>query len=557
MTWRLTDYTEIGRLGSGATGTVVSAWHEPTSTFVAIKFLSARRHGRSTPTDWFRSQVRLLADLDDGNIARLYEYVERPAGGALVMELVDGVSLDELLRHGGPLEAQAALLILKGSLRGLVAAHAKGLLHRDFRPSNVQISRTAVVKIVDFGVVPPVDSMRPSDGTPLYEAPELWDGQPADARTDLYAAAATFVECLTGHPPYPPARTMAELRTAHEEAPIPVADIPEQLRDLVSRGLAKDPANRPDDARSFLRSVEHVAAMRYGSDWERAGESVLLRRLMPLMPPPGRSVEVHKRRRAVALAGSSLLTRVLVGAAAAAAIVMVVNSGIAAADTTTNATSADGPAFAVVLPRGSAGGSSGSPTSIPTLLIIPTPGVTLTAPPVRPGLPTPDAPGHPRSTTTIAPSPIGPPPTTGHTTPPTHGGGTPTGNPTGGGTPTGNPTGGGTPTTAPPTTPTVPPASVTGASLTAFTNDGSAANYDITVTTDGTGPVTIHVSVTENPGTTHSYTFPRSGATSYSVTGTVPVSTADCATSTPTLSISTDASFDSSSVPSTITVVCP
>jgi eukaryotic-like serine/threonine-protein kinase len=478
MTWRLADYSEVGRLGTGATGTVASARHDPTGTFVAIKFLSARRHGRSTPTDWFRSQVKLLADIDNAHIARLYEYVERPAGGALVMELVDGVSLDDLLRRGGgPLEPQVALAILKGSLLGLAAAHKRGLLHRDFRPSNVQISRSGVPKIVDFGVVPPVDSMRPGDGTPLFQAPELWDRKPADVRTDLYAATATFVQCLTGHPPYPPGKTMAELRKAHDEAPIPVADIPEPLRALVTRGLAKDPANRPADATAFLQSVEHVANMRYGSDWERAGEAMLLRRLAPLVAPPGRDIEVKKGRPVTSLLGSSLITRFLVGAAAAAAIVMVVDSGIAAAGPAGDNAAATDPGFAVVLP-------AGTPTSIPTLLIIPTPGVTLTAPPAR-------ATGGP----IIAgkPTPIGPP-----TIPPTKatkGGPTPTGNPT---TPTGNPT---TPTSNPTTptgTPTTPPPAAP--TLTSFTSDGSTVAFSISAPGLTSVTVTINQDTVASPG---------------------------------------------------------
>lgn len=538
MTWRLADYSEVGRLGTGATGTVASARHDPTGTFVAIKFLSARRHGRSTPTDWFRSQVKLLADLDNTHIVRLYEYIERPAGGALVMELVDGVSLDDLLRRGGgPLEPQVALAILKGSLLGLAAAHKRGLLHRDFRPSNVQISRSGVVKVADFGVVPPVDSMRPGAGTPLYQAPELWDRKPADARTDLYAATATFVECLTGHPPYLPAKTMAELRTEHEEAPIPVADIPEPLRDLVSRGLAKDPADRPADAAAFLQSVEHVANMRYGSDWERAGESMLLRRLVPLVAPPGRDIEVKKERPVTSLLGSSLITRVLVGAAAAAAIVMLVDSGIAAAGPAGNNTASNDSGFAVVLPNLAPGASSGAPTSIPTLLIIPTPGVTLTAPPAR-------ATGGP--IVVGRPTPIGPP-----TIPPTKPtkGGPPTGNPT---TPTGNPT---TPTsnpTTPPTTPTTPPTTAPPAAptLTSFTSNGSTVGFSISAPGLPSVTVTITQDTVANPGlVVISHTYDVSGG-SVSDAG-IAVPAFDCSDVTARLTLTASPALDggSSSIP--------
>jgi serine/threonine-protein kinase len=488
MTWRLAGYTEIGRIGSGATGTVVSARHEPTGTFVAIKFLSARKYGRSTPSSWFRSQVKVLADIDSPNVVRLHEYIEGSRGGALVMELVDGVSLDELIARG-PLEPQAALAVLRGSLRAFAATHAKDVLHRDFRPGNVQISRGGSVKVVDFGVVPPVDSMRPSVGTPLYQAPELWDRQPADARTDIYAATATFVECLTGKPPFPPANTMAEMRTAHEEGPIPVDDIPEPLRDLVTRGLAKDPANRPADAVSFLKSVEHVAAMRYGSDWERAGEAALVRRLVPLVPPPSGAPEMTTRRAAAAVVGSTLATRLLAGAAMAAAIVIAVSSGIDATGSSINTTSADQPEFAVVLPGASSGGPSGSPTAIPTLLIIPTPGVTLTAPPVR-------TTGPPRGGGVVIPVPAPPPPT--HTVKPTG-----TTKPPGGGT-TPPPT---TviPTTNPPptdtTTPTPVPPVIQSATFDSMTSDGTNITFSFDVTASaGDGTTPIVVSLSENGG---------------------------------------------------------
>src|SRR5215475_5691300 len=429
MTWPLADYTEIGRLGSGATGTVASARHEPTGTIVAIKFLQARRHGRYTLTDWFRTQVKLLAEVDNQHVARLYEYIESPSGGALVTELVDGVSLEDLIREAGPIEPPAALAILRGSLIGLAAAHERGLWHRDFRPANVEISRGGVPKIVDFGVVPPVEAMRPSTGTPLYQAPELWNRKHAGPRSDLYAATASFVECLTGRPPYPPTKTMAEMRQLHETAPIPLSDIPEPLRDLVRRGLAKDPADRPASAVALLEAVEHVAAMRYGTDWERMAEAALIRRLLPLLPPPGRALEIKTPQSTVRTLASSLATRVLVGAAAAAAIVILVDAGIAAAGPTANTAGSDNPTFTVVLPQAPGSGNS-VPSATPTLLIIPTPGVTLTAPAVPGaragrGVPTLSPPvganGHPTTT-----RPTTKPPGGGSTTTPPGGGSTTT-----------------------------------------------------------------------------------------------------------------------------------
>src|SRR5215813_8588816 len=102
MAWRLPNFTEVGRLGGGATGTVVSARHDTIGTLVAIKYLSDPLRTSAGFMDQFRSEARLLADVDDPNVIRLYEYVETAEGAAMVMELVDGVSLSELIMQGGP-----------------------------------------------------------------------------------------------------------------------------------------------------------------------------------------------------------------------------------------------------------------------------------------------------------------------------------------------------------------------------------------------------------------------------------------------------------------------
>src|SRR5439155_24822174 len=114
-----------------------------------------------------------------------------------------------------------------------------------------------------------------------------WSGAAATARTDLYAATATFFECLTGRPPYAGASGLVGLRLAHESAPVPLGTVPEQVRELVARGLAKDPSQRPADAASFLADLERVARGGYGSAWEHTGAPQLVHRLAPLLPVLG------------------------------------------------------------------------------------------------------------------------------------------------------------------------------------------------------------------------------------------------------------------------------
>jgi eukaryotic-like serine/threonine-protein kinase len=131
--WSVPGYTELKALGSGGSGDVVLARHDASGTVVAIKYLRPKLLADPQWAGLFRAEAQLLAYLDDPNIVRLYEYVESPDGAAIVMELVDGVSVREILAHQGGTTAEAALVVLRGSLLGLAAAHRRGIVHRDYR----------------------------------------------------------------------------------------------------------------------------------------------------------------------------------------------------------------------------------------------------------------------------------------------------------------------------------------------------------------------------------------------------------------------------------------
>jgi serine/threonine protein kinase len=200
--WDVPGYTELKALGSGGSGDVVLARHDASGTMVAIKCL--RRTLLSDPqfAEMFRGEAELLASLDDLNIVRLYEYVESAAGAAIVMELVDGVSLREILAHQGATTAEAALVVLQGSLLGLAAAHRRGIVHRDYKPENVLVNGNGDSKLTDFGIAARTGQETLPTGTVMYAPPEQFAGAPASPVGDVYAATATFYECLTGHPPF-------------------------------------------------------------------------------------------------------------------------------------------------------------------------------------------------------------------------------------------------------------------------------------------------------------------------------------------------------------------
>ncbi|MEV5831419.1 serine/threonine-protein kinase [Spirillospora sp. NPDC052242] len=264
MSWGISGFREVRELGRGAQGRVVLARHVTGGPPVAIKYLSPGSDPAAREV--FRHEARMLARVRHPNVARLYRLFEDATGAALVMEVVDGVSLKRVLADRGALTPEASLLLLKGSLLGLAAAHAAGVVHRDYKPANVVVRADGLSKLIDFGVAARTGGGG-RVGTPAYMAPEQWRGEPVTPAADVYAAACVFYECVTGHRPYA-SRTGPDLMAAHVHAPVPADDVPAPLRTLVARGLAKSPADRPPGAAAFAAELEDAATRAYGPGWE-------------------------------------------------------------------------------------------------------------------------------------------------------------------------------------------------------------------------------------------------------------------------------------------------
>src|SRR6202167_5566233 len=231
--WNVQGYTEMKTLGSGGFGEVVLARHDASGTLVAIKYLRPELLADPEFAGMFRSEAAVLASVQDPNVVRLYEYVESPAGAAIVMELVDGVSLREILSRQGQTTAEAALVVLQGSLLGLAAAHARGGVHRDYKPENVLVNGQGVSKLTDFGIAARAGDRPMPAGTLAYAPPEQFEGAPASPATDVYAATATFYECLVGRPPFT-GPTAEALMRLHRFEPVPLDPVPGPLRPLVA-----------------------------------------------------------------------------------------------------------------------------------------------------------------------------------------------------------------------------------------------------------------------------------------------------------------------------------
>ena len=286
--WAVPGYTEVRRLGGGGFGEVVLATRDASGAAVAIKYLHPDLLLNPEHVAAFRAEARTLAGLDSPHVVRLYEYAENAGGAAIVMEIVEGVTLAALLEREGKTSPEAALVVLYGSLLGLAAAHARGVVHRDYKPANVLVDGQGVSKLTDFGIAALAGDRPLSAGTVLYMPPEQFEGAKASPAADVYAATVTFYQCLAGRVPFD-GRTAEELYGKHKTAPVPVAEIPEPLRAIITRGMAKDPRTRPSDATALAAELREAATGSYGQDWEDRGRSHLAEAalLLALLWPSG------------------------------------------------------------------------------------------------------------------------------------------------------------------------------------------------------------------------------------------------------------------------------
>ena len=189
------------------------------------------------------------------------------------MELVEGETLEALVRQDGPLKAELALEIAIQVTRALIGAAAQGLIHRDLKPGNIMLTRsdaaTAVleVKVIDFGLAKATNAAAETDlthggfvGTPSFASPEQFGSVSADARSDIYSLGVTLWYALTGQVPYP-GKTIEEIRDRQQHTDLPIEQlierkIPSPLIDILRCILALDPTQRPASARELLAELE-------------------------------------------------------------------------------------------------------------------------------------------------------------------------------------------------------------------------------------------------------------------------------------------------------------
>jgi predicted Ser/Thr protein kinase len=261
-------YAVERELGRGAFGTTWLARHLGLQRPVVLKQLHPEWSAVPEARARFEREARILADLDHPRVTRVYD--AEHVGGAwyIAMEYVDGGSLEDRLREGPLPPAEAEKLALQ-VLDGLAYLHARGVLHRDLKPSNILLTRGGDAKIADFGVARGGRSEgtmltgagAPLPGTPLYMAPEQLRGEGGDARSDLYALAATVYRAVAGRSYLGDVEDdLLAVRGAVLERPpaLPLAGLPGGWDAWLAKGLAKRPEDRFPDAEAMARALRRA-----------------------------------------------------------------------------------------------------------------------------------------------------------------------------------------------------------------------------------------------------------------------------------------------------------
>jgi serine/threonine-protein kinase len=266
-------YRVAEELGSGAMGVVYRAHDAVLERDVAVKELHAPLSADRELVSRFRQEAKTLARLDHPHIVRVFDFLEERGRGWIIMELVSGGDLDGLLRTGGALSVEQAGRLGVLMAGAMAYAHSKGVVHRDFKPSNVLMNESGEPKISDFGLAKLAQSGELTQagsvlGSPAYMSPEQARGEGAEARSDIYALGAVLYRMLSGRPPFE-AGDMAGLLLKHiQDEPLPlhetVPGIPKEMEDLVLEMLVKKPEGRPQKMEEVAERLGRLGPGRHG-----------------------------------------------------------------------------------------------------------------------------------------------------------------------------------------------------------------------------------------------------------------------------------------------------
>lgn len=260
------QYEIVDRLGSGGMGEVFKAKDRKLNRLVAMKVLPIHSRQDEERRQRFLQEARAASALNHPNIITVHDVVSDDAADYLVLELVNGKTLSELIPKGGlrSIEALRYAVQIAGALS---AAHSAGILHRDLKPGNVMVNEHGMAKLLDFGLAKMIDGPLREDaantetvaqgprttagtilGTASYMSPEQIEGNPLDARSDVFSFGLVLYEMLTGERAFTGNSTITTLTAVLRDQPKSISglasEVPPQFEQIVERCLQKDAAQR-------------------------------------------------------------------------------------------------------------------------------------------------------------------------------------------------------------------------------------------------------------------------------------------------------------------------
>ena len=313
------------RVGSGGMSTVYRAFDEKLERAVAIKVLHSAISSEDDQLERFRREARAAARLSHPNVVNVIDAGEDDGVPYIVFEYVEGETLKERIRRVGRLPSAEAVAYAIEIGRGLSAAHAERLVHRDVKPQNVLLSAEGHAKVTDFGIARSLEMeglTAPGSvlGTTDYVAPEQALGDPVTECSDIYSLGIVLYEMLTGDVPFQ-ADTQVGVAMKHVREPLPDVrhhrpEVSALLAAALERATAKDPAARYPTAAEMVHELEQVLAVEVARAGAVTGEATSVLRALPGETTEAVPLRVRNPRRLVAAV-------VLLGAIGAVALVVL------------------------------------------------------------------------------------------------------------------------------------------------------------------------------------------------------------------------------------------
>lgn len=263
-------------LGQGGMAAVWAGTNERTGKRVALKVIKPDFLATPGAEDFLHSEGLAASRVNHPNVVTVFDVIEHEGMACIVMELLDGLPLGTYIFRSGPLSLREATSILLPAMRGVAAAHAQGVVHRDLKPQNVFVcidpdGRVVTTKVLDFGIslmmdwakVRAVATMPGLVGTPAYMAPEHIEGSTRiDERADVYGFGLLYYESLTGRMPFPGDEQTEVLRRVLTEPPVPLRDLrpdlPATMIGIVETAMAKRPEQRFVSLNQMVSEIEDL-----------------------------------------------------------------------------------------------------------------------------------------------------------------------------------------------------------------------------------------------------------------------------------------------------------